>query len=116
MEVQVEIIGIERLTARINKAVNSLDEKIVEGLEVVGSNIVADAKSWAPVRTGRLRDSIGMSVLNRQLEVYAEAEYAAYVEYGTSRMAPRPFLAPAFEANRPDLVAVLNGELREAFL
>jgi len=116
MEVKVEIIGIERLTSRIEKAVNSLDERIMEGLEIVGENIVADAKAFAPVKTGRLRDSIGKKIVNRELEVYAEAEYAAYVEFGTSRMRPQPFLRPAFEINRHNLIGVLKGELRKAFL
>jgi len=116
MEVHVEIIGIERLTARIDKAVNSLDPKINEGLRIVGENIVNDARMIAPVKTGRLRDSIGAIVYGNILEVHAGAEYAAYVEYGTSLMTPRPFLRPAFEMNRADLIAVLKGELREAFM
>lgn len=29
------------------------------------------------------------------------AEYAAYLEFGTVRMAPRPYLGPAFEQIRP---------------
>ena len=116
MEVHVEIAGIERLTARIDKAVTSLDPKIQEGLRIVGENIVADAKAFAPVKTGRLRDSINGIVYGNMLEVHVEAEYAAYVEYGTSRMMPRPFLRPAFEINRPDLIAVLKGELREVFM
>jgi len=115
MEINIEIIGIERLTLRINKAADSLDEKIMDGLEIIGENIVADAKAFAPIKTGRLRNSIGKTVFGRELEVYAEAEYAAYVEYGTSRMRPQPFLRPAFEANRADLITVLKGELREAF-
>lgn len=33
--------------------------------------------------------------------VYTDVEYAPYLEYGTSRMAARPFLTPAVEAVRP---------------
>ena len=116
MELKVEIIGVEDLTERIDRAVGSLDEKVTAGLEIIGEEIVADAKAFAPVKTGRLRDSIGKRVAGLNLEVYADADYAAYVEYGTGRTSPHPFLRPALEANRADLIAVLKGELREAFL
>ena len=33
--------------------------------------------------------------------VFTNTEYAVYLEFGTSRMSPRPFFGPAFEAARP---------------
>lgn len=60
--------------------------------------------SGPAVRTGRLRSSISWRVEEDALGVYAEigtaVEYARFVELGTDRMAPRPFLRPALEAAR----------------
>lgn len=41
-------------------------------------------------------DGLGASVESR-------AEYSAYLEFGTSKMAARPFMHPALEENRPKI-------------
>lgn len=72
----------------------------------------ADARRNAPVDTGYLRSSIatdyqisGTSVLGA---VEAGANYAAYVENGTSRMAPQPFLRPAFDKHRQKWIRAME--------
>lgn len=54
------------------------------------------------VRTDRLRASItwqlGVDSIGLFAEIGSPVEYAAYVEYGTDRMAARPFLRPALRA------------------
>jgi len=67
--------------------------------------IEARAKQLAPVRTGHLRNSIQTDVESNGLAAHVgtSVAYAAYVEFGTRRMAPRPYLAPAAEAVRADL-------------
>lgn len=56
------------------------------------------------VRTGRLRGSITWRLGEDSEGVYADIGtnvlYGPYVELGTSRMAPRPYLRPALEAGR----------------
>jgi HK97 gp10 family phage protein len=66
--------------------------------------IERDAKAFCPVDTGFLRNSISRDVFGLTAEVGASASYAAFVEYGTSRTAPRAFLGPAFDRNAPDFV------------
>lgn len=57
--------------------------------------VVADAQRRAPFRTGRLRRSIGSRRTADSVIIEATADYAAYVELGTSKMAAQPFLRPA---------------------
>ena len=70
-------------------------------------DIEATAKTLAPVDTGFLRSSIKTSDLRSvsadspEAEVRASANYAQYVELGTSRMAPQPFLGPAADKHEP---------------
>ncbi len=46
------------------------------------------------------------------MELGATADYALYVEFGTSRMAAQPFLRPALDANQDKFVdALVTGAL-----
>ena len=69
------------------------------------------ARTRAPVDTGFLRSSItgdwqvdGQHVTG---EVRAGAEYAYFVENGTSKMAAQPYMTPAFERVRPQWLAAM---------
>jgi len=79
------------------KKIKNLMEKIVPSeLEKLGQDIEKEAKRIVPVRTGFLRSSIYHKKTGKlTLEVGASAPYAIYVEYGTSRMSPKPYLRPA---------------------
>lgn len=58
------------------------------------------------VDTGNLRNSIRYEVHDEGKEVYGivgstqkDPDYAVYTEYGTTKMAPRPWLRPAMKKN-----------------
>lgn len=52
----------------------------------------------APVDTGRLRQSIGVQKIGQgHYRVGTNVQYAFLVEFGTRKMAAKPFLRPAFE-------------------
>ena len=66
--------------------------------DIIGqcAQIVCDrAKEICPVDTGRLRDSITAESDGEKAYVSANTDYAAYVEFGTSKTAPHPYLVPA---------------------
>jgi HK97 gp10 family phage protein len=72
-------------------------------------DIEAGAKVRAPYRTGFLRNSIQATMTGVLSAVVAVgAHYGIYLEYGTYKMAPRPYLTPAVEAVRPGLVAAMK--------
>ena len=67
-----------------------------------------EAKRRAPVRTGYLRSNITATKAGRNAaDVVSAAPYAAYVEYGTSKMAPRAHLRPAIDATLDDMSATI---------
>jgi HK97 gp10 family phage protein len=70
-------------------------------------DIEATAKSLAPVDTGNLRNSISTTIKPLSAEIGPTAAYAVYVEFGTSRMGPQPFMNPAFYKHLPAFNAAM---------
>lgn len=67
-----------------------------------------EAKRRAPVRTGFLRSKITAKKAGRNgADVISAAPYAAYVEFGTSKMAPRSHMRPAIDSTMDDMVATI---------
>lgn len=71
----------------------------------------ASAPGESPaVDYGVLINSIQTQMLRDDLGLVAEGtEYAAPLEYGTVRMAPRPHMAPAADRARPKFVQRMRG-------
>lgn len=78
--------------AKIDSALKSLDLDglLSELIEELGTTAEKEAKRFAPVLTGALRDSINFSPLTGI--VLADIGYASFVHSGTRRMAGRPFM------------------------
>jgi HK97 gp10 family phage protein len=71
------------------------------------ADIETAGKVGCPVDTGNLRSSITQTVDDLAAEVGPEASYGGYVEIGTSRAAPQPFMGPAFDRVAPAVSAAL---------
>lgn len=77
-------------------------------------DIEADAKALCPVDTGYLRSSISTDIGGMEAEIGPTAAYGAFQEFGTSRMAPHPYMMPAADRRTPemeDAIASLIAEL-----
>lgn len=75
---------------------------------VAGKILRDEAKRRAPVRTGYLRSNITAAKAGKNAaDVISAAPYAAYVEFGTSKMAPRSHMRPAIEATMDDMIAAV---------
>lgn len=61
--------------------------------------VEGDAKILVPVDTARLRNSITHEVEKTVGRVGTNVEYAKFVEFGTVKMAPKPYLRPALHKN-----------------
>lgn len=96
MSIEVEVKGSEEIAKILEglplKLREKVDARLGEGAEIVAER----ARAIVPVRTGYLRSTIMVTRRGPlQWRVLAYAFYAKFVEYGTSRMAAKPYLRPA---------------------
>jgi hypothetical protein len=89
-EVRVDFDHLPKIAAGLEPAVYGL---IAAELETARG----DARQAAPVRTGRLRDSIVVEKILEGWALVAGVSYAMLVELGARGRAARPFLQPAFQ-------------------
>lgn len=85
---------------KINQEVlDHIDQNIGIALEAIGeqceNNAVFEITAMGAVDTGHLRGSITHTTDDDAAYVGTNVEYAGYVEFGTSKMAPRPYLENA---------------------
>lgn len=97
------------LAHQFNTVEARLLPKVRQAVSKTLLDIEADAKILAPVDTGNLQNSISHQVDADGMggEVGPTADYGLYVEAGTSRMAPQPYLGPAFDRRAPGLEKAL---------
>ena len=98
----------------INAELASKVPKLLEalGIEAEG-NAVSEITEMEAVDTGRLRASISHAVDGDDVYIGTNVEYAPYVELGTSKMVPRPFLHDAISKYTDDYKAIIKLHLKE---
>ena len=67
----------------------ALKEKVYAWLEAIGEDAASTSAKFAPVDTGRLKNSISSAVdeQNQQVFIGTNVEYAIYHEFGTGKYA-----------------------------
>lgn len=76
------------------------------------------AKQLSPVKTGNNRRSIHTEVVESANRISGKVgpstDYGIHLEFGTKRMAARPFMRPAVESNKDEVVSIIIQRAREA--
>jgi HK97 gp10 family phage protein len=83
---------------------DGLDEDAEDAVMRVARDALRTAQNRAPVDTGRLRNELHIVRKGSVVAVESTVEYAIFQEFGTSNMAPNPFIGPAFAKGAVDLV------------
>ena len=107
--------GLEKALKALEAAPETLRQIGAQELSDGADRIVALARQIVPVKTGRLQQSIDVKELKPSeltVTVGASAPYAGFVEYGTSRMAERPYMRPAIDAVGPEIVENMKRRLK----
>ncbi len=84
-----------------------------EILEVAAHVILRQSKLNTPVDTGNLRNSQYIDNQGDKVYLVVNAKYAAYVEYGTEKMAAKPYLRPAIEGTKDEFLRVMKEEIEK---
>lgn len=130
----VKVEGLDTILEKIENIANG--EDIAQRLGIACALVERAAKELAPKDNGELRRSISSKVEGTQGIVFTALEYAPYVEYGTGLFAeeagrkdvpwcyqddegewhstsgqkPQPFMRPALNQNRAQILKILKGD------
>jgi HK97 gp10 family phage protein len=126
MRVKLQLTGFKELLADLERVAQAGEEaaawaveKIANGTaerarERIGSGAgAAPPGAYPKSKTGRLERSIGVLLTQAKTTtaIVGTAQlHGRFLELGTSRMEPRPWLLPSFEDARDDELAGLRAE------
>lgn len=71
----------------------NFDKFFDKTLDDTGTDMVDYAQDRVPVDSGKLRDSIYKDI-NDDINVIADTDYAVFVELGSNKTQPKPYLRP----------------------
>lgn len=105
MRLIVTVSGLSEARQALAKLGPEIKATASRELRTTAHDIENRAKQIVPVDTTFLQKSIGVTAGNGGLTavIGPYANYAAYVEYGTSKMKAQPYMRPAFDAEAPKL-------------
>jgi HK97 gp10 family phage protein len=92
--------------------------RVAENMEVACQFVVGQARSLVAVRSGKVRAEIAFTIdVGARGNVVegivgvkrGKAFYARFLEWGTRKMAARPFLRPAVFDNAREIVRIIAG-------
>jgi hypothetical protein len=95
-----------------DEMLDKLNKDTMTGIKrVIGESVLAVhriATRDCPVKTGTLRSSYTMELLETEGSVYTDIDYAPSVEYGTDKQRAQPHLEPAHEQVDPRFKAAME--------
>lgn len=103
-----------QLAADLNGAGARVDALARTAVAATATMLQAQAQGAAPVDTGFLRSSISTTNRGLEAEVGPTASYGYFVEGGTSRMSPQPYLFPALDVVTPMFEAAMAQVIEQA--
>lgn len=103
----VDVIGLHEANRALRKLPEFAKAEAQQVMDVTAFQVAQRAKAAAPVLTGTLQRAITWQRRERSLSAVAgidnpHAFHWKFVEYGTVRMAARPFWRPAAEGMADD--------------
>jgi HK97 gp10 family phage protein len=107
------VTGLTEVLAGFLREIATVDGHASEATAETAERIESTAKSLAPKRTGALAASITTDRTKNGAETGPTVPYAPFVEYGTWKDAPQPFMGPAAEQHEDDLAKFLEDRVGE---
>ena len=106
----ISVSGIEEALAAVNR-LSDIEGALTEGISDGAHAAAQSARELCPVRTGALRASIKAESSGTHAQISADCPYAGYVEFGTYKMAARPFMVPGLYSAREKIVSAVEAAI-----
>ena len=110
-ETSVQSIGYDQIQRGLLLLQLNIDPIATEFLGDIAGAIFKRANELVPVKTGFLKSSIQVLIEGDNIVVGAFAPYAGFVEFGTSKMPPKPYLRPAVQEQAETLAGLFFRKL-----
>jgi len=112
--VHIDTTEVRKLAVDLHRAGARVGAKSAQVIRKTARDIEGDSKTLCPVDTGNLKNSISVDFEGdgrfgaMSAEIGPTADYGHYVEDGTSRMSPQPYMGPAFDRRAPIMQTALG--------
>ena len=109
-------------TDNLDEVLDAVDSAITAGLVEIGATAQGYAKDLTPVRTGTLRDSIGVEVkkdekaayIGTMVDRFPKKPYGQYVELGARGRAGRHMLQRAASEHTDEYKRLMEDSMKNA--
>lgn len=109
-------------TDNLNEVLSAIDSAITAGLVEIGAKAQGYAKDNTPVRTGTLRDSIGVEVkpnekaayIGTMIDKFPEEPYGKYVELGSPTVNAHHMLQRAATEHTAEYKKLMEDSMKNA--
>jgi HK97 gp10 family phage protein len=114
MSAEIQVKGLKE-TVRKLQQLGADGKDLKAAMNRIGTKTVTRARTYAPVSTGALLGSLRAGAAKTTVTIRsgsARVKYAKFVEFGTARMAAKPFMRLASAETAPEAKQELEQELR----
>lgn len=117
----VDASRIFQYAADMQKAPGRVGKEAADTVRKSGTQLQRAAQAAAPTRTGALRGSIRVENNGSgnsgsiSARVFTDLRYAFFVEHGTSKMPPQPFLSPSVDGVEGPFYAAIEAAIQKGF-
>ena len=120
----IELSGVDEILNKLQNIGANVSKFENQALRNAAEPVLEDAKANAPVRTGKLKEGLKISSIKTKEGMKyvlvgvdksdnSKIFYGKFVEFGTTKMSARPFLGPAYEKNKREIVETIKNTLKE---
>jgi HK97 gp10 family phage protein len=120
----IELSGVDEILNRLKQIGANVTSLENQALKKAAEPVLEDAKSNAPYRTGKLKEGLKISgIKTKDGSKYvlvgvdrsdnSKIYWGKFQEFGTVKMSARPFLGPAYEKNKRQIIEEIRNTLKE---
>ena len=121
MKFNIKVLGVEELKKSLQEKQAKIEQQLPDSVKdavlflhgQVKTSIAHGTNAPVAVDTGRFLNSIDFDTIGKnEAKVFTDLEYAQFVEYGTSKMSPRPHFRNTTFVNQKKVMEDMNAKIK----